>query len=367
MNFNQRIQDEDLGLYEMRLLGDEETAAIEQELLRSSDLRHRLAAVRGWLAVYAQSVDRVAAPTGSLERFMSSIPPRPAQAERAQILNFRDKRAQSRVAAVSTRSSMLPWLGWVAAALFAVASAALYRKDQTPPVTTATQPVPAPTTTPAPASQSPALPEELIQERDALKANVAVQATQIERLTAEKLRTQQEADTLRASLTGQSTRLRGEAAKTAEAQAQQDALRNTLTIQGDQVARLNSDAGNARLVTQALTDPTALRVTLVKPKSHPSPTGRATYLANRGTLIFLASNLAPLKSDKVYELWLIPADGSQPVPAGTFTPDERGNASVVNERFQHAVAAKGFSVTIENAGGAQVPTLPILLTGAAGA
>ncbi len=368
MNFNRGVEDEDLGLYEMHLLSQEETAAIDQQLPEDQILRERLAAVRACLTVYAESVDRVSVPRGSMERFMTRIAGESAAApERAQVLDFPERRpAASRANAPSARHRVLPWLGWAAAAAFAITSGELYRRYQIRPETTAAVTA-SPTAPPsAPIQQTSGPPSDLTQERDSLKANVAEQASQIARLTAENLSTQREADALRATLAGQSTRLKGEAAKAAEAQAQQDALRNTLTIQGDQVARLSNDAGNARLVLQALTDPTALRVSLTKPKSHPTPSGRATYLANRGTLVFLASNLAPLKTDKVYELWLMPADGSQPVPAGTFTPDARGNASVVYERLQHAVSAKGFSVTVENAGGAQVPTLPILLTGTSG-
>jgi len=119
----------------------------------------------------------------------------------------------------------------------------------------------------------------------------------------------------------------------------------------------------ARQVLDTLTDKTALRVTLTKPKTKAAPVARATYVASRGTLVFLASNLAPLSANKVYQLWLMPADQSKPVPAGTFVPDARGNASIVNTQFLQPVAAKGFSVTIEKEGGSPVPTLPLILAG----
>ena len=75
----------------------------------------------------------------------------------------------------------------------------------------------------------------------------------------------------------------------------------------------------------------------------------------------MASNLNPLRSNKTYELWLMPADGSDPIPAGIFAPDSVGNANVIDAHFAHAAAAKGFTVTLENAGGSQIPTLPIIL------
>ncbi|MBE7181400.1 MAG: anti-sigma factor, partial [Terriglobus roseus] len=70
----------------------------------------------------------------------------------------------------------------------------------------------------------------------------------------------------------------------------------------------------------------------------------------------------PLPAGKVYELWLMPSDGSAPIPAGTFTPDASGNATLIASNFQK-VAAKGFAITAEPAGGSQTPTLPILLVG----
>jgi hypothetical protein len=59
----------------------------------------------------------------------------------------------------------------------------------------------------------------------------------------------------------------------------------------------------------AMTDPTAKHVTLVKApatSTPPEPQGRATYVSEKGALIFLASNMEPLQPYKVYELWLFP-------------------------------------------------------------
>jgi anti-sigma-K factor RskA len=87
------------------------------------------------------------------------------------------------------------------------------------------------------------------------------------------------------------------------------------------------------------------------------------YLRSRGALIFSASNLRPLPPDKTYELWVIPANGSAPIPAGTFEPDAKGMASVLLPHLPKGVQAKAFGVTMENAGGSTTPTLPILLAG----
>jgi anti-sigma-K factor RskA len=83
-------------------------------------------------------------------------------------------------------------------------------------------------------------------------------------------------------------------------------------------------------------------------------------------MILLATNLKPLPAGKAYELWVIPANGKAPVPAGLFHPDERGSATLVLPSLAPGIAAKAFGVTIENASGSPVPTSPIVLSGATG-
>jgi anti-sigma-K factor RskA len=142
-------------------------------------------------------------------------------------------------------------------------------------------------------------------------------------------------------------------------------LRETLASQAGQIQRLNTDAANAHQLMDALTDPKAVRVSLTtSPLLKAQPVGGVTYNPEKGTLIFLASNLDPLQALKTYELWVIPADGSAPIPAGTFHPDDQGNASVIMPTLPRGIAAKAFGVTIEPAGGSPTPTLPIVLSGA---
>ncbi len=142
------------------------------------------------------------------------------------------------------------------------------------------------------------------------------------------------------------------------------ALRENLAAQNGEIRRLNTDAATAHQLMDALTDPKAVRVTLTtKPQPKASPIGGVTYNPAKGTLVFLASDLDPLQALKTYELWVIPADGSAPIPAGTFHPDDQGNASVIMPDLPKGVAAKAFGVTIEAEGGAQTPTLPILMAG----
>jgi Anti-sigma-K factor rskA len=157
----------------------------------------------------------------------------------------------------------------------------------------------------------------------------------------------------------------GLALSTGSLYREREALRSAVTQQSEQIDHLTADAAAARQVLDTMTDTTAMRVTLTTKGAPALPQGKATYVANKGSLIFLASNLAPLQPAKTYELWLIPAAaGQNPIPAGTFHPDEHGNANVILPQLPKGVEAKAFGVTIEDEGGAATPTLPIILVGA---
>jgi anti-sigma-K factor RskA len=147
---------------------------------------------------------------------------------------------------------------------------------------------------------------------------------------------------------------------------QNRALNEELHDQLSLVTNLAGQASRAQQVLEVLTAPTAQRVTLTEGKAPAQPTARATYLPERGGMILLATNLKPLPQGKTYELWVIPANGKAAVPAGLFSPDASGTATLVLPPLPSGIAAKAFGVTIENAGGATSPTLPIVLAGATG-
>ncbi len=142
------------------------------------------------------------------------------------------------------------------------------------------------------------------------------------------------------------------------------ALNDELQDESTLVSNLAGQASRAQQVLEVLTAPTAQRVTLTEGKVPAQPTARATYLPERGGLILLATNLKPLPEGKTYELWVIPANGKAPVPAGLFRPDTAGSATLVLPKLASGIAAKAFGVTIEDAAGSSTPTAPIVLSGA---
>jgi len=119
----------------------------------------------------------------------------------------------------------------------------------------------------------------------------------------------------------------------------------------------------ARALINTLTAPDAQHVTLAAAGAKPQPEAKAVYSSQQHSLVLLAGNLNPLPAHKTYELWLLPANGAAPIPAGTFQPDAHGSATLALAQFADGAAAKGFAVTIENEPGATTPTMPIILSG----
>jgi hypothetical protein len=140
-------------------------------------------------------------------------------------------------------------------------------------------------------------------------------------------------------------------------------LNDALDGESRLVSNLAAKASRAQQVLEVLNAPDAQRVTLTATKTPSAPTAHAVYLAERGALVMEANNLKPVPAGKAYELWVMPASGGAPMPVGTFWPNSEGYASIVLPHFPSGVAAKGFGITIENAGGAATPTLPIVLSG----
>jgi hypothetical protein len=124
-----------------------------------------------------------------------------------------------------------------------------------------------------------------------------------------------------------------------------------------------ADAARATLVYDMLTDPTVMKLTLTKSVAGSWPTGRVSYQPDTGSLLFVGVNLDPLPPHQTYQLWLLPSDARPPIPAGTFTPDSRGNANVVLPDIPHDVNARSFAISLEDQGGSTTPTLPYVLTG----
>jgi anti-sigma-K factor RskA len=117
----------------------------------------------------------------------------------------------------------------------------------------------------------------------------------------------------------------------------------------------------AHAVLELLTAPDTHGVTLTAAEVKPQPEGRVFYRPNHG-MIFYAANLPAAPEGRTYQLWMVPTQGN-PISAGVFAPNAKGNASIVLLELPAGVTAKAFAVTIEPSGGVPQPTGPKVLIG----
>jgi len=137
-------------------------------------------------------------------------------------------------------------------------------------------------------------------------------------------------------------------------------LRNKNEKLTAELADMRSKSQLAREVMDMINDPSLPRMTLVGVKTPPQPQVKTIYKPEKGHVLLLANNLAPLPDDKVYELWLIPQQGA-PMPAGTFTPDAKGGTMMMHAMETEGIQAKAFAVTVEPRGGSRSPTSEIMM------
>jgi anti-sigma-K factor RskA len=119
-------------------------------------------------------------------------------------------------------------------------------------------------------------------------------------------------------------------------------------------------SAHAKEVLAMFTDPKAQHMTLVSAKTAPPAHIKTIYQKDKGHILLLASNLAPIPDNKVYQLWMLPAAGGPPMPCGTFRIDSQGNGMMLDTTEAEGVEAKGFAVTVEPVGGSKAPTMPIM-------
>jgi hypothetical protein len=131
-------------------------------------------------------------------------------------------------------------------------------------------------------------------------------------------------------------------------------------LRGD-LEQKNTELADAKAMSDLMHAPDAKQMVLVTRKTPPQPQMKMIYSPQKGSLFLLASNTPALPENKIYQLWLLPADGSAPMPAGWFKPDGRGNGMMFHKMASAGIPAKGFAVTIEPAGGSQTPTMPIVM------
>jgi anti-sigma-K factor RskA len=117
----------------------------------------------------------------------------------------------------------------------------------------------------------------------------------------------------------------------------------------------------ARAIAALLSSPQTVTVNLAPKTPIATQPGRVLYNSQQGALIYVGT-LPQLAADKSYELWVIPETGN-PIPAGVFSAEPNGDASVVLPKIPAGISAKAFAVTVEPAGGTAAPTGPMAQVG----
>ena len=306
MNSNRHIDPEDLALFALQFLNAEQNEQVRLHVAGCNLCGDELAMTQGDLAVVASTAEMHSPPALARERLLQQVAREPRQRSAAVRTLDRSDVAPQRIAESSRpRSESTPTFG------SGRADVDRARIDLQPPV-----------------KRNLAL-RALPWAGWAVAAGLAVMVSQSSR--------------------------------------EREGLRSEVESVNHQIALVTAQSNDARRLMETINDPSAQRVTLTLSKQAPVPQGKATYVASKGALVFVANNMEPLEPAKVYELWIIPAGGSAPIAAGTFHPDAGGNASVIMPKLPQGVTAKAFGITVEDEGGAQTPTMPIIMAGAAGA
>jgi len=142
---------------------------------------------------------------------------------------------------------------------------------------------------------------------------------------------------------------------------QDDVLQKRVADLETSSAAQKTQLQEAKQLMASLTSPDAQHFTLVASKTPPQPQGKVIYVRNTGLLIFLATNMPVPPPQRIYELWVIPANGA-PIPAGLFRPDAHGSAIVFKPPLPAGIQAATIAITVEPEAGSSAPTsTPIML------
>ena len=140
-------------------------------------------------------------------------------------------------------------------------------------------------------------------------------------------------------------------------------MRGQLDLAEGDASQLRVQLGHAEQIVGVMTSPNAKHIVLTETRQAAHPVGQVSWLESKGALVFVAAGLRPLPAGKAYELWLVPKNGSAPIPAGVFRPDADRGATVVLPPVPADTQAKEFMVTEEPAQGSTTPSLPIVMEG----
>lgn len=95
----------------------------------------------------------------------------------------------------------------------------------------------------------------------------------------------------------------------------------------------------------------------------PAPPGRAFWDQSHQHLMITITGLKPPDPGRTYQLWVMARGHTEPMSAGTFTPDATGRAEMTSEVPVDPNGLRRVVVTDEPEGGSQLPTGKVLFAG----
>jgi len=140
-------------------------------------------------------------------------------------------------------------------------------------------------------------------------------------------------------------------------------LREQANAAQGSTAQMKMQLDHVNQVVAVLSSPESQHVVLSETRQPVHPVGQVSWLQSQGALVFIAGGLRDVPPDKAYELWLVPAGGKAPIPAGLFRPDPDHGATLVLPPLPAQTTAKRFLVTVEPGRGSETPSLPIVMQG----
>jgi len=139
-------------------------------------------------------------------------------------------------------------------------------------------------------------------------------------------------------------------------------LREQLKHSQEVAAQLEGEKEWTQGLLDVLASPDTITVKLAGTRNTPGGRGVAHYHASSGR-VFYTAVLPALPAGKTYQMWLVPKEG-HPVSAGVFSSGKPELEKVWAAQVPRNFLAKEFEVTVEPAGGMQLPSGETVLLGA---
>lgn len=148
-------------------------------------------------------------------------------------------------------------------------------------------------------------------------------------------------------------------AMVAQLRQQNVELSQTNATSQSEIAAERSHSEHSRIIDSVLHDSTTTHFAAVAANGDAAQQIQVMFHPTLRRAIVIANRLPRPDASKIYQLWLTPLSGSQPVAAGIFVPDANGNVFMLSQQLPADLQFSGFQITAEAPGGATVPSTPV--------